>query len=78
MSTASSHIAARRIELQLDTRPHAVPAGTTLAELVAQQGHPPEAVGTALNGSFVPRAQRPCRVLREGDAVLLFQPFVGG
>lgn len=66
------------IELRLDERPHRVPAGTTLAALVEQLGHAPPAVGTALNGSFVPRAERAQRVLRAGDAVLLFQPIVGG
>jgi sulfur carrier protein len=35
-------------------------------------------VGTAVNGSFVARAQRDGRVLQAGDEVLLFQPIVGG
>ena len=66
------------IEVQLDQRPQMLPAGTTLAELVAQLGHAPAAVGTALNGAFVPRGEREARVLNTGDAVLLFQPIVGG
>lgn len=65
------------IELRVDDKPHRVPAGTTLAELVAQLGHEPQAVSTAVNGSFVARAQRGCP-LNTGDAVLLFKPIVGG
>jgi sulfur carrier protein len=49
-----------------------------LAELVAGLGHTPEQVGTAVNGVFVPRPSRATHVLQPGDAVLLFQPIVGG
>ena len=66
-----------QITIQLDGQPHRVPAGTTLADLVAALGHEPQAVSTAVNGEFVARAARQ-RVLAEGDAVLLFQPIVGG
>ena len=66
------------IDLRVDDRPHRAPAGTTLAELVAQLGHAQQGVGTAVNGVFVPRRQREGNVLRAGDAVLLFQPIVGG
>ncbi|MFT3721825.1 sulfur carrier protein ThiS [Pseudorhodoferax sp.] len=65
------------LPIQLDGRPHAVPAGSTLAELVAALGHAPGAVATAVNGEFVARGLRD-RPLREGDAVVLFQPIVGG
>jgi sulfur carrier protein len=66
------------ITVQLDGQPRRLPAGTTLAQLVDQLGHAPEAVSSAVNGDFVPRGQRAMRVLGEGDAVLLFQPIVGG
>ncbi|MES2184496.1 MAG: sulfur carrier protein ThiS [Pseudomonadota bacterium] len=64
--------------VRLDGRPHPVPAGSTLADLVAAAGHTPEAVATAIGGDFVPRGQRAARVLHTDDAVLLFQPIVGG
>jgi thiamine biosynthesis protein ThiS len=35
-------------------------------------------VATSVNGVFVPRTQRGSFVLQMGDAVLLFQPIVGG
>lgn len=65
------------VEILLDGRPMAVAAGTTLAALVAALGHEAAAVSTAVNGDFVPRALRE-RPLAAGDAVLLFQPIVGG
>ena len=67
-----------QITLQLDGQPHQVPAGTTLAQLVAALGHEDQAVSTAVNGEFVARAQRARRALEQGDQVLLFQPIVGG
>ncbi|MFV0679034.1 sulfur carrier protein ThiS [Ottowia sp.] len=66
------------LTIQLDGQPHPVATGTTLAALVEQLGHAPEGVSTAINGEFVPRGARAGRVLGEGDAVLLFQPIVGG
>ncbi|WP_280156304.1 sulfur carrier protein ThiS [Piscinibacter sp. XHJ-5] len=68
----------RMMEIRLDDRPHGVDDGITLADLIAQLGHLPEQVGTAVNGVFVPRARRVAHVLQPGDAVLLFQPIVGG
>lgn len=66
------------IALTLDGKPHAVPGGTSLAALVASLEHAPNKVSTAVNGLFVARGQREARLLQEGDAVLLFQPIVGG
>jgi len=66
------------ISVQLDGRPHPLPPGTTLAALVAAQGHAANAVSTAVNGLFVARGQRDTCVLQTDDAVLLFQPIVGG
>ena len=66
------------IALTLDGKPHAVPAGSSLAALVDSLDHQPNKVSTAVNGMFVPRGQREACLLQEGDAVLLFQPIVGG
>ena len=66
------------IALTLDGKSHPVPAGTTLAALVLALGHVPNKVSTAVNGLFVARGQREACVLQDGDAVLLFQPIVGG
>lgn len=66
------------VTVQVDGKPHDVPEGTTLAELVAALGCEPKAVATAVDGVFVARSARAERVLRGGEAVLLFQPIVGG
>jgi sulfur carrier protein len=66
------------VTIELDGAAHDVPAGSTLADLVAALGHASEGVGTAVGGAFVAREQRASRVLQAGDAVLLFQPIVGG
>lgn len=64
--------------IELDGQAHELPAGTSLAELVCSLGHSEQAVATAVNQSFVPRAQRAATLLRPGDQVLFFQPIVGG
>lgn len=66
------------IEVHLDGHPRRMPLGSTLADLVATLDGPPEAVATAVNDRFVPRAQRGGHLLQPGDSVLLFQPIVGG
>ena len=66
------------IALTLDGKPNPMPAGTSLAALVASLEHPPNKVSTAVNGLFVARGQRELCMLQDGDAVLLFQPIVGG
>ena len=66
------------IALTLDGKPHSVPACSSLAALVESLSHAPNKVSTAVNGMFVARGQRDSCVLQEGDAVLLFQPIVGG
>jgi sulfur carrier protein len=66
------------LPILLDGKPHAVRSGTTLEVLVAELGHAAQAVSTAINGDFVPRAQRASTTLLANDAVLLFQPIVGG
>ena len=66
-----------------------LPLGATLAdavEQVLQAGNPhggdpdasPQSVATAVNGEFVPRAQRAHHPLHDGDTVLCFAPITGG
>jgi sulfur carrier protein len=66
------------LALTLDGKPHQALAGTTLADLVSTLGHQPNQVSTAVNGLFVARDQRASCLLQDGDAVVLFQPIVGG
>jgi sulfur carrier protein len=69
---------AAAIVIQLEGRPHGVPPGCTLAALIASLGHSAPTVAAAVNDQFVPRERRDAFVLSPGDAVLLFQPIVGG
>lgn len=55
-----------------------LPEGSSVADLVATLVASPLALATAVNQEFVPRDQRGERVLRDGDAVLTFQPITGG
>jgi sulfur carrier protein len=66
------------LSVLLDGQPRELPEGTTLAALVASLDQAPDKVTTAVNGLFVPRSEREHHVLQPGDAVLLFQPIVGG
>ena len=66
------------IVIQLGGNARPVPAGSSLAELVAALGHAHDAVATAVNGDFVRRDLRAATVLAPGDQVLVFQAIVGG
>lgn len=50
----------------------------TLTELLAERGIAAEAVATALNGTFVPRAARPRTPLAEGVRIEVVAPMQGG
>lgn len=54
------------------------PADLTLAALLRAQNVNPDQVATAVNGTFIPRAQREDMLLSPGDSVLTFQAIVGG
>lgn len=52
--------------------------GETLAQILEELGFTNPAVATAVNGSFVPRPQRPEMRLRDGDRVEVLAPMQGG
>ena len=66
------------IDIRLNGEALQLEDGTTLAGLVALLGQTPAALATAVNGNFVPRAQRLACCLQPGDAVTTFQPITGG
>jgi sulfur carrier protein len=74
-TTATS---ALRVHVQLNGQPQALPAGATLADLLAGEDAAPQALATAVNGEFVARAARAQHVLCDGDQVFTFQPITGG
>ncbi len=57
---------------------YALPAGSTLADLITRTGHRADALASAINGEFVPRTARATRMLADGDAVFTFQAITGG
>ncbi len=75
--SASIEVAATTIALVVNGAAQTTTA-CTLAQWVEQQGQRQQAVATALNGQFVPRALRGAQVLAEGDSIVTFQPIEGG
>ncbi|MEO7108517.1 MAG: sulfur carrier protein ThiS [Rhodoferax sp.] len=65
------------ITVNVNGYPQSTTAGT-LAQWVEQQTAIPNAVATALNSQFVPRALRATQELTEGDSIVTFQPIEGG
>jgi len=68
----------QHVQIELDGKPHAVPPGSTLAELIASLATPAESVATAVNGALVAGDQRALCLLKAHDAVLVFRAIVGG
>lgn len=66
------------LQVTVNGEPRELPAGSSLADLVAACGVAPEALATAVNGEFVARDHRAQRPLAPGDAVFTFQPITGG
>ena len=64
--------------LRFDEQSLPCPEDLTLTTLLTTQGVNAEQVATAVNGTFIPRAQRTTTVLQPGDTVLTFQAIVGG
>ena len=61
----------------INNTPQTLPDGATLADALAQmQAQPPFA--TAVNKTFVPRAQYPHTVLAEADSIEIIHPVTGG
>ena len=50
----------------------------SVAALLAEQGRAADAVATAINGVFVPRARREGTLIQPGDELTLIQPITGG
>jgi len=66
------------VRVVLDGQPVTLRAQDSLAALLESVGHAPTAVAVAVNGEFVPRAQRAERRLQAGDHIVCFKPIVGG
>ena len=61
-----------RLELEL-------PAGTTVAEVIARHSLPPKMCHLVLvNGFFIPPGKRATRALIEADELAIWPPIAGG
>ncbi len=65
------------MRIEVNGEPQEVRAAS-LAEAVAELGLAEAVVATALNGDFVPRADRADTRLRDGDRVEILAPMKGG
>ena len=50
----------------------------TLAAALVELGYESKVVATALNGEFVPKAQRESTMIRTGDRIDVLAPMQGG
>jgi sulfur carrier protein len=74
----SSQAPVKGVPITVNGEPREVHAGATIESLLAQMNIEPDSTATALNGEFVPRAQRTTKILLPGDAVTCIQPITGG
>jgi sulfur carrier protein len=65
-------------EFTLNNEPRPWRPDLSVATLLDEQGRAADAVATALNGAFVPRARRETTLIQPGDALTLIQPITGG
>lgn len=66
------------MNISVNNKPMTVPDNTTLQGALDLAGINPEGIATALNGEVVPLVERDATVLKEGDSVLVIEPFYGG
>ena len=66
------------IHITLNGEARQLPAGSTLADVLATRGQPAATFASAVNGEFVARDARATTPLADGDAVFTFQAITGG
>ena len=66
------------LDVSLNGEPHQVPAGATVADLVAGLGRDPRTVAVERNGDLVPRARFAATRLVAGDRLEVVHFVQGG
>ena len=66
------------IHITLNGEARQLPAGSTLADVLATSGQPAATFASAVNGEFIARDARATTPLADGDAVFTFQAMTGG
>jgi thiamine biosynthesis protein ThiS len=72
------HDSATELELHVNGEPRRVPAGSTVADLVALLGLLPAQVAVERNKQIVRRAEHAATVLASGDQIEVVTFFGGG
>ena len=78
MVSRPAALAAEAITVQVNGEARELPAGATLATLLASLGVPVEGVAVALNLEVVPRGRLARRLLVHGDRVEVVRAVGGG
>lgn len=66
------------MDILLNGTPRALPAGCSVAQLLAEAGLGERRVAVEVNGAIVPRSAHADHELREGDRVEIVQALGGG
>ena len=66
------------VQVTLNGEPRELPAGSTIAQAVAELTAAPSGVASAVNGDVVPRGSWASTVLRDGDQVEVVTAVQGG
>ncbi len=66
------------MQIELNGKPHPLPDGATLDQLIAGLSLAGKAVAVAVNHQVVPSAQWPARALAEADKVDVVRAIGGG
>lgn len=66
------------MRLRVNGRPHELPEGTAVTDVVAEVVPDPRGVAVAVNGSVVRAGEWPATELREGDVVEVVTAHQGG
>ena len=66
------------MNITVNEKPMNVPDHTSLQGALNLAGINPEGIATALNGEVVGLVDRDSTILKEGDSVLVIEPFYGG
>jgi sulfur carrier protein len=70
-------VSAHRVRVSVNGEPVDLPAGTTVADLLAARGATSRPCAVEINREIVPRSQHAARVLLDADAIEIVS-FVGG
>ncbi len=66
------------MNITVNDKKFVVPDNTSLQGALNIAGIDPDGIATALNGEVVQLVDRDSTILKDGDSILVIQPFYGG